>query len=58
MTSKGISVCNIMPGPVITNVSKNSLLADGKSIWKDRQTYCNRNEGEEVCRADHQGNGI
>ncbi|XP_062523917.1 dehydrogenase/reductase SDR family member 7B-like isoform X2 [Corticium candelabrum] len=34
MSSKGISVCNIMPGHVITNVSKNSLLADGKAFGK------------------------
>ena len=27
-------MCNIMPGHVITNVSKNSLLADGKAFGK------------------------
>ena len=41
MVGKGISVCNIMPGPVKTNVSKNALIASGEAYGATDQLIAN-----------------
>ena len=41
MVGKEVSVCNVMPGPIRTNVSKNALVASGEAYGRTDAVIAN-----------------